>query len=207
MTPQQEQLVNLGAVFTAALQADQVARTGQADEAVLGCLVQSLLVIDPPNSLAIYSGQDHELMPGYRLLAALLQGDRDLQPEPVRYAITLLALERKLIARKDLMQTISERLQLIRTKVEHFGILNENVIAACGQLYEDTVSQCGKRIMIHGDPHILQRQGTPEKLRALLLAGIRAAMQWQQVGGKRWHFLFQRKRMLETVLQRLKRPF
>ena len=81
------------------------------------------------------------------------------------------------------------------------------MIAACGQLYEDTVTQRGKRIMIHGDPHILQRQGTPEKLRALLLAGIRAAMQWQQVGGKRWHFLFQRKRMLETVLQRLKRSF
>lgn len=207
MRTQQEQLVCLGAVFTAALQADRLAHSGHVDDAVLTCLMQSLLVVEPPNSLALYGGQDRELLGGYRLLADLLQGERNIAQDAVRYALSLLMLERKLIKRNDLMLIISERLQLINTKVKHFGILNDNVVGACGELYEDTVSQCGKRIMVHGDPAILQRAGIPEKLRTLLLTGMRAAMQWQQVGGKRWHFFFRRKVILRMVMQRLQRPY
>ena len=203
MTPEQEQTIYLGAVFTAALQADQLARTGKMDEATMECLLKSLLVVDPPNALHVYGGEDYLLMGGYRLLAKLLRGDADTPQEPVRYALTLLMLERKLYARSEMMQTIGERLGLIQTKVDHFGIMSENVIAACAQLYQDTVSQCGKRIMIVGEPLILQRQGVPEKLRAILLTGIRAAMQWQYMGGRRWRFFFSRKKLLQPVLQRL----
>ena len=34
------------------------------------------------------------------------------------------------------------------------------------------------------------------KIRSLLLAGIRSAMLWRQCGGKRWQILLGRKRML-----------
>lgn len=205
MTPQQNQIISLGAVFTAAAQAHQVARTGLVDEAILANMVQSLLVLSPSNSLEMFGGQDRLLLSGYRLLSSLLKADRDIQQDPVRYALSLLMLERKLFSRKDLMQIISERLPLIRNKVEHFSILDNNVIEACGQLYEDTVSHAGKRIMVVGEPGILQRNGVPAKLRTLLLGGVRSAMQWQHSGGRRWQLFFKRKMLLEALQERMNR--
>jgi high frequency lysogenization protein len=44
------------------------------------------------------------------------------------------------------------------------------------------------------------------KIRALLLAAIRAAVLWRQAGGRKYHFILQRKRLLQevkTVLQQL----
>lgn len=203
MTPLQEQVVYLGAVFTASLQADRVAQTGYVDETVLECLLQSLLVVAPRNALSVYGSSDEHLVSGYKLMASLLQNNPSTARDPARYAMSLLMLERKLFARSDLMQTIGDRLALIQAKIEHFGLMHENVIAACGQLYEDTVSQCGKRIMVHGNPAILQKNGVPEKLRTILLTGIRAAMQWEYVGGRRWRLFFQRKKILVEVLERL----
>lgn len=205
MDAKQNQIISLGAVFTAASQADRLARTGLVDEAILGSMIQSLLAIEPANTLIMYGGQDRLLSSGYRLLKSLLEANPDTPQEPVRYALSLLMLERKLIARKDLMQLISERLPLIRTKIEHFSLLNENVIQACAQLYEDTVSQSGKRIMLVGEPFILQRNDVPPKLRTLLLGGIRAAMQWQHTGGRRWDMIFRRKKLLQALQERLKR--
>ncbi len=37
--------------------------------------------------------------------------------------------------------------------------------------------------------------------RALLLAGIRSAFLWRQLGGRRWRLLFQRRRLLQTSQQ------
>lgn len=205
MTPQQNQIISLGAVFTAVAQADRIARTGVIDEAILGSMIQSLLVIGPSNSLEMYGGQDRLLLSGYRLLSSLLKAERDTPQDPVRYAFSLLMLERKLSARKELMQTINGRLPLIKSKIEYFSVLDENVIDACGQLYEDTVSLAGKRIMLVGEPHILQRPDVPPKLRTLLLGGIRAAMQWQHTGGRRWQLIFKRKMILQMLQERMSR--
>lgn len=205
MTPQQNQIISLGAVFTAAAQADQIARTGQIDEAILGCMVQSLLVITPSNSLDLFGGQDRLLSSGYQLLYSLLKVDRDTPQDPIRYALSLLMLERKLSARKDLMQIINKQLPNIKNKIEHFSTLDENVLEACGDLYQSTVSQAGKRIMLAGEPQILQRNGIPAKIRTLLLGGVRAAMQWQHVGGRRLHLLLKRKAVLQALQERLNR--
>ncbi|RLA21365.1 MAG: lysogenization regulator HflD, partial [Gammaproteobacteria bacterium] len=42
------------------------------------------------------------------------------------------------------------------------------------------------------------------KIRALLLSGIRAALLWRQCGGSRWKIIFQRKKITNTCLQLLK---
>jgi high frequency lysogenization protein len=48
----------------------------------------------------------------------------------------------------------------------------------------------------------LQNENLAAKIRVLLFAGVRAAVLWQQCGGKRWHLLFQRKR-ISADLKRL----
>ena len=143
MTPVQEQLTALAAVFQAATLVDKIARTGQASDADIGCLLGSLLVRDPKSTLDVYGGDDINLREGYRALVnALERNPASLQREPLRYALSLLGLERQLSKREDMLQIIGTRLDQVQQQVGHFGLTHENVIASCGALYQDTISTC-----------------------------------------------------------------
>ncbi len=200
MTPIQEQLIALAGVFQAAILVDRIAKTGQSSEAALGCMLGSLLVQDPKDTLEVYGGDDLNLREGYRALASALERDpSSLQREPLRYALSMLGLERQLAKREDMLETVGKRLPQIQSQVEHFGIAHENVIAACGALYQDTLSTLRQRIQVHGDMRNLQQPSNASKIRALLLAGIRSARLWRQVGGHRWQLVFSRRKLLKEL--------
>ncbi len=200
MSPTQEQLIALSAVFQAASLVDKLARTGQAPEAQVGCLLGSLLVRDPKSTLDVYGGDDLNLREGYKtLVGALERNPASLQREPLRYALALLGLERQLAKRDDMLQVIGSRLDQIQNQVEHFGPAHENVIAACGGLYQDTISTFRQRIQVHGDMRFLQQPAVAAKVRALLLTGIRSARLWRQLGGHRWQLVFSRSKLLREL--------
>ncbi len=190
MSPTQEQLTALGGVFLAAVLVDRIAKTGQSSEAGVSCMLGSLLVRDPKDTLEVYGGDDINLRDGYRALIAALERDPSaLQREPLRYALSMLGLERQLAKREDMLETIGKRLPQIQSQVEHFGPAHENVVAACGALYQDTLSTLRQRIQVHGDM----------KIRALLLAGIRSARLWRQLGGHRWQLVISRRKLLKEL--------
>ena len=200
MTPIQEQLVALGAVFEAAFLVDKIAKSGQISEAPLGCMLGSLLVRDPQNTLEVYGGDDLNLRDGYRALVSALERDPStLQRDSLRYALALLGLERKLAKRDDMLQIMGSRLDQIQQQVQHFGLVHDNVIAACGGLYQDTLSTFSQRIQVQGDMRHLQQPSNAAKIRALLLTGIRAARLWRQLGGHRWQLVFSRRKLLNEL--------
>jgi high frequency lysogenization protein len=205
MTPMQEQLVALGGVFQAAVLVDKIAKTGQASEAALGCMLGSLLVMDPKDTLEVYGGDDLNLREGYRSLVSALERDpTSLQREPLRYALSMLGLERQLAKRDDLLEVIGKRLPQIKSQVEHFGLVHDNVIAASGALYQDTLSTMRQRIQVHGDMRNLQQPNNASKIRALLLAGIRSARLWRQLGGHRWQLVISRRKLLKELYPMLR---
>lgn len=200
MSPTQEQLVALGAVFEAAFLVDKIAKSGQISEAPLGCMLGSLLVRDPQNTLEVYGGDDLNLRDGYRALVSALERDPStLQRDSLRYALALLGLERKLAKRDDMLQIMGSRLDQIQQQVQHFGLVHDNVIAACGGLYQDTLSTFSQRIQVQGDMRHLQQPSNAAKIRALLLTGIRAARLWRQLGGHRWQLVFSRGKLLNEL--------
>jgi high frequency lysogenization protein len=200
MTPTQEQLVALGAVFEAAFLVDKIAKSGQINETALGCMLGSLLIRNPKNTLEVYGGNDLNLRDGYQTLAgALERSPANLQRDPLRYALLLLGLERKLAKRDDLLQIMGNRLDQIQQQVQHFGLVHDNVIAASGSLYQDTLSTFPQRIQVQGDVRHLQQPSNAAKIRALLLAGIRAARLWRQLGGHRWQLVFSRRKLLNEL--------
>ncbi|MDG9759716.1 MULTISPECIES: high frequency lysogenization protein HflD [Pseudomonas] len=202
MSPLQEQLVALGAVFEAAVLADKIARTGQVSEASMGCMLGSLLVRDPKSTLDVYGGDDLNLRDGYRaLISSLERNPSALQREPLRYALAMVGLERQLDKRGDMLQVMGSRLDQIQQQVEHFGLVHDNVIAACGGLYQDTISTFRQRIQVHGDMRFLQQPNNAAKIRALLLAGIRSARLWRQLGGHRWQLVFSRSKLLKELYE------
>ena len=202
MSPLQEQLVALGAVFEAAVLADKIARTGQVSEASMGCMLGSLLVRDPKSTLDVYGGDDLNLRDGYRaLISSLERNPSALQREPLRYALAMIGLERQLDKRGDMLQVMGSRLDQIQQQVEHFGLVHDNVIAACGGLYQYTISTFRQRIQVHGDMRFLQQPNNAAKIRALLLAGIRSARLWRQLGGHRWQLVFSRSKLLKELYE------
>jgi len=200
MNPIQEQLVALGGVFQAAVLVDRIAKTGQSTEAAMGCMLGSLLIRDPKDTLEVFGGDDLNLREGYRALCSALERDpASLQRETLRYTLSMLNLERQLSKRDDLLDVIGRRLPQIQSQVEHFGITHENVIAASGALYQDTLSTLRQRIQVQGDMRNLQQPNNAAKIRALLLTGIRSARLWRQLGGHRWQLVFSRRKLLKEL--------
>ncbi len=50
----------------------------------------------------------------------------------------------------------------------------------------------------------LQQTDNAAKIRALLLAGIRSARLWRQLGGHRWQLIFSRRKLLATLYPKLR---
>ena len=63
----------------------------------------------------------------------------------------------------------------------------------------------GPKIQVNGNPTCLQQTQTQHKIRALLLAGVRATVLWRQIGGKRRQLMFSRKAMIHQAIQDLHR--
>ncbi|MEE3191683.1 MAG: DUF489 family protein, partial [Pseudomonadota bacterium] len=96
-----------------------------------------------------------------------------------------------------MLDALGQGIQQASRQAEHFSNAHPNTIAALADLYKQTLSQLSFRIRVTGNPTYLQNAGTADKVRAILLSGIRAAILWRQVGGRRWQLLFSRRRYSE----------
>ena len=80
----------------------QVARQGQCDDDGLRQALASILVTDPDRPEAVF-GDHPDLKDGYQTLIGQLGSGERKDPELTRYMVSLVALERKLSARKEML--------------------------------------------------------------------------------------------------------
>jgi len=116
-----------------------------------------------------------------------------------RYVIGLLHLQRKLKKNRVMLQRVAEGIERARRQSEHYAIDHPNVIANLADTYSETLSTLQPRIMVSGEHQHLSNTDNANLIRALLLAGIRSAVLWDQLGGSRWQILLQRKRFIEEA--------
>lgn len=184
---------------------DQLARTGFIPSDAYRCSINSLLQTSPSDTLSVF-GELKDLRLGLETWRDLLQSSRQLQNDTVRYSAGILHLQGRLSKRKDMLQVIASRLENAKHQSQHFGPTHENVIANLADIYSDTLSRFRFRIQVAGDPGYLQQQRVANQVRALLLAAVRAATLWRQVGGSRLQILLHRKKLLaetERLLQQI----
>ena len=196
--PASRQTIALAGVFQAAALVDQLARTGQCDERAWQTLIQATVETNPESFEAIYGGHHNNLRQGLETLNAVVGRDRS-DPAVLRYGFSLLMLMQRLRKQPRMMDTLGERLTRIQEQAEHFGETHENVVASLGELYQDTISTFRQRIVVQGEPSLLQQRMMPERVRAILLSGIRFGLLWHQQGGRRWKLLFQRGAMKKSL--------
>ena len=94
---------------------------------------------------------------------------------------------------------LGERISQVKRQLHHFDLLDEQVLANLASIYSEHISPIGPRIQVAGTPIYLQQPLVQHKVRALLLAGIRATVLWRQVGGRRRHILFARKKLVAAA--------
>lgn len=175
-----------------------LATDGDCDRKTRETIIASLFRLDAPDTDAVYDGV-RGLARGLDELGHQLNLSGDSRGNARRIAFTVLQVERRLALRRDLLETIRRDLIDIDRQREHFGLLHSTVQARLGDLYASTVSKLSPRVLVQGNPAQLSQTAVVAQIRAALLAAVRSAVLWRQLGGSYWDFLLRRAQMRETV--------
>ena len=193
------QTLALAGIMQAAYLVDRLARTGQGDSAAINGMLHSLFVFDSDDPAQVYGGA-HNLQLGLRVLRDTLAGhNHDEYRTCIRYAFGILHLLKKLETTPKTQATIRNRLLHTEKKLDHFTQNINEISSSIAAIYQDTISHFNYRIQVSGSFQQLQIPATADRIRALLLAGIRSAWLWRRLGGRRWQLLLLRNRLMNTA--------
>lgn len=187
----EERVLSLAGLFQACASAQQLANEGRCDDGAMEASVGSIFRIDAPSVVGVF-GSISNVRVGLRsLIAQLDESDRDMAV--TRMVVTVMRLERSLSARPELLEKVQQGIVAAQRQVEHFGQDSSQVNSRLAEIYASTLSTLKPRVMVSGNPQQLQQPAVVEKVRTNLLAAVRSAVLWRQVGGRQWQLLLYRK--------------
>lgn len=160
---------------------------------VIETAIHTVLVLDAPDNISVY-GNVSNIRRGLKLIEDELAIIAD--PEIQSITLNTLKLARQILKKPELYNKIRSGIETIKKQAEFFNETHSNVIHAMGELYQENISPLSPKIMVHGNPEILQNSDTIAKIRSLLFAAIRSAVLWYQNGGSRFNLVLKRNRYL-----------
>lgn len=187
----EERVLGLAGLFQATALAQQLANQGRCDEAAFEVCIDSVFRIDAPSVVEVY-GRTSALRLGLRTLITQLE-ENGSDMAITRMGITVMRLERALARQNGLADELQQGIVAAQRQVEHFGKYSPQVITRLASLYVSTLSTLKPRVMVTGNPQMLQQEPVVERVRTCLLAAVRSAVLWQQVGGRQWQLLVYRR--------------
>ncbi len=191
--------VALAGVFRAAELVNTLANKGTLSDDDLRISVESIFETDPKNPIDVF-GSTTNLTLGFNTLSNQLgKNNSQRNVDIARYVVSLLFLERRLMKTPSILDKLATGIELATRQSEHFSTSHENVIANLADLYSQTISKLGPRIMVNGEQSYLETTALSNKIRTVLLSGIRSAVLWHQLGGRRWHVIFSRAKYLKVA--------
>lgn len=198
--------IALAAVTQCAVLVHRLANHGSVPTASLVACLQPTYELDAPSLESLY--------PDVRLFSEGIETlQRSFDSEGLRehsavigYTLSMLTLQQHLRRRDDKQQELRTRLASLQgyaALTEPTGEPDQQAIRdscqALARLYQDTISKLRFRIHVAGNPEHLRDHVVADQIRALLLAGIRSATLWHQLGGRRWHMVFYKNRCREAL--------
>ena len=196
MSSMENRMLALAGLAQALAQVRRIADTGQADAAVLDTALESVFRIDAASPAAVY-GDVAALRPGLQLLARYFGNSADDALLP-RLGLAVLQLERRFVQDAS-AERVHAGIVALADDAARQGSTHPDVLAALGTLYADTVSRLRPRVMVQGNPHYLGQAAVVAEIRAVLLAALRSAVLWRQMGGSYWDFMLRRRQMLQAI--------
>lgn len=179
----------------------QIAETGHADTGSQRIVLDSVFRIDADSVDTVYGGRG-QLRQGLLTMREHLvdRGGDELLP---KLGMAILQIERRFVGDPGMADQVVAGLRALESTAERQGSIHPEVIARLGQLYADTISHLRPKVIVQGNPHYLQQPQVVAEIRALLLAALRSAVLWRQLGGTYWDFVFRRRAMMEVVEEEL----
>ena len=201
-----QKTIALAGVIQAAALVRQLANDNRASENYFETSIASIFKINSRCVEDVFGGQTGDV-PGLRLglkeLHQLLEQKFSPGKELIRYSLEIIALQGRLQRDVKIASIIGDRIERLTPQLANCSVTDQSVITALATIYKENLSNLGRSIQVTGNRLYLENPYNVHKIRALLLAGVRAAMLWRQVGGKRWHIVFQRDAIRSTASELL----
>ena len=185
----EERTIALAGLLQACGQVQTIARTGAADKAVEAACLKSIMVLDAMNTPAVYGGVQG-VRTGLKMIAdGVMSSPQGYKVEVLRYAMSLIQLQNQLYHNQSAFNEFGQAVERLS------AVSSAELTQACSDLYQKFISEMRPQIIVQGEQNFLQREDIPPKIRAMLLAGIRSAVLWQQKDGGKFKLIWQRTRM------------
>jgi len=194
-----ERTLALAGVFQATELVRQAANHGTWSGYAASSCLHSLFQLEAESTADIYGGVA-KMRLGVETMLSVLQGDSHYA-DSLRYTVGLLQIEKKFRRSGKLQAEVGNRLADISNDgLELDQHEREDLQAhSISALYSDTISELSPRIVVNGKPQYLKNERTVDWVRTLLMAGLRSATLWNQLGGGRFELMFGRKKIIREA--------
>ena len=155
-------------------------------------LLEPLFAIDADHVSTVFA-PPARYSNGVRTAGNAIAGERKAL-RLLNYALAVMELASLLKRQDRITQQLSQRLRALADAPRDAGLL-----LALDEAYQETIGKLGKRIQVSGDRAALGQPQVAARIRALLLAAVRFAWLWQQLGGRRWHLIVGRRKTLAAL--------
>jgi high frequency lysogenization protein len=194
MTKEQNITLALAGMFQSAALVNEIAHHGNFEASAFAASIKSIYKIDSCSVTEVFTDISGVRF-GLVQLERLFDNNKTFSQAIMRYVIGMLYLEKALRKNKKLMDDLTSGLKRINRQLDYHQPLDATLIQNLAELFKDVFGQLSFRIQIVGKREYLTPDDLAAKVRALLLAGVRAAVLWRQLGGTRWQLLFKRRRL------------
>lgn len=194
-----EQTIALSGMLQCGELVRQVATSGNCSQQAAGASVASIFNLSPETTEAVYGGLGGVRM-GLRVAIEVLGGKTSQDNlQSLNYSLAMIKLGNRLRRDRRRQAKLGREISLVASAWERAGHdgLDASVLSQLGDIYQHWISSMDFRITVSGKPEYLKQTEKIALVRSLLLAGLRSAMLWRQVGGRQWRLVFQRRRLLD----------
>lgn len=178
----------------------QVATSGNCSQQGARASLSSVFDFEPESTVDVYGGIEGVRL-GLRVLIELFSArQRQESLQSLNYALGLAKLGAQVERDRARQQALGQDIELVAPAWRNSDdALDETISSQLADVYQRHVSTLPFRLSISGQPEYLKQSEKVAFIRALLLAGIRSAFLWRQLGGRQWRLVFQRRRMLREA--------
>ncbi len=211
MSNERDRTIALAGVYQAADMAQSLARTGHYQEETMTVMVASLLAVSADDTQSVYGGVAG-VVPGLKVIHNRMVTQAEIADfELGRYVFSLMQLANRLGQNGRMVGLIAQRVAELREA----GVTEELVFSSgvpeadadtagasdvfdhLASTYSDTISHLVPQIIVHGEHGYLADEKIVNRVRTSLLAGVRSAYLWTQLGGRKWHLIFQKGKYID----------
>lgn len=186
----------------------ELAQTGKMNESAYHASIHSIFQTDPHNIDSVYNGIGGVKLGLEKLIHLFSSRRADAGRSLMHHTLSLLLLQKKVSRSQRLANQLTQRITQIKKQVDYFHLTHPTVISNLADAYLHTISRFKFKIIIWGSQRSLSVTDNMDKIRSLLLAGVRSSVLWRQMGGSRLQLLFSRskiKNMAEKILAEIER--